>query len=122
MTVADEDPNGGRSADTRFATYGTLAPGRVNHHQLADLEGTWCLGKVAGRLVHSGWGAELGYPALILDPSADHIEVFLFESDDLPAHWLRLDEFEGAGYRRVLARVETTNGETDAWIYVTAEN
>jgi len=57
---------------------------------------------------------------LQLDPSGDFIDVHIFESEDLPHHWARLDEFEGPGYRRVVARVSTPSGELDAWIYVLA--
>ena len=106
------------SADTRLVTYGTLAPGRPNNHQLADLKGSWRLGTVRGRLVEAGWGAELGFPGLILDPSGHSVEVHLFESADLPNHWLRLDAFEGAGYRRVITQVSTADGDLDASIYV----
>lgn len=107
-------------ADRRLATYGTLAPGRVNHHQLAGLAGHWRRGTVRGRLVDAGWGAALGYPGLVLDPRAAEVEVHLFESPDLPGHWPRLDAFEGPGYRRVTTRVRTADGEQDAWIYVIA--
>ena len=106
------------SADTRLATYGTLAPGRPNDHQLADLNGHWRQGTVRGRLVEEGWGAKLGYPGLILDPSGHAVAVHLFESPDLPGHWRRLDAFEGAGYRRVVTRVRTADGDLEAWIYV----
>ena len=110
--------NAKTSAETRLATYGTLAPGRVNHHQLADLKGYWWQGTVTGRLVEAGWGAKLGYPGLILDPAGQVIEVHVFESSELPDHWPRLDAFEGAGYRRVVARVSTLDGDLDASIYV----
>ena len=106
------------SADMRLATYGTLAPGRVNHVQLADLKGHWRQGTVRGRLVEEGWGAKLGYPGLILDPSGHAIEVHVFESLELPDHWLRLDAFEGAGYRRVVTQVCTRDGDLDVSIYV----
>jgi gamma-glutamylcyclotransferase (GGCT)/AIG2-like uncharacterized protein YtfP len=69
--------------DTRFAIYGTLAPGRVNHHRLAGLKGSWRQGTVRGRLVEAGWGAGLGYPAEI-DPSGATVGVQLFVSEDLP--------------------------------------
>ncbi len=110
--------NSKKLADTRLATYGTLAPGRVNHDQLADLKGYWRQGTVRGKLVEAGWGAELGYPGLILDPSGQVIEVYIFESSELPSHWLRLDELEGAGYRRVVTQVCTVDGDLDASIYV----
>jgi len=107
-------------ADTRLATYGSLSPGRVNHHQLAALRGTWQRGTVRGRRFDAGWGAALGFPGLILDPSSPPVEVDLFESPDLPDHWSRLDEFEGPGYRRVVAQVRTAEGELSACIYVLA--
>ncbi len=109
-----------RAADTRLATYGTLAPGRANHRQLAGLKGRWQQGTVRGRLVDAGWGAALGYPGLVLDPLGPAVGVHLFESPELPDHWSRLDGFEGAGYRRVVTRVRTAGGELDAWIYVVA--
>jgi gamma-glutamylcyclotransferase (GGCT)/AIG2-like uncharacterized protein YtfP len=109
-----------RATDTRFATYGTLAPGRVNHQQLAELKGRWQQGTVRGRLVDAGWGAALGYPGLVLDPLGPVVEVYLFESSELPDHWSRLDEFEGTGYRRVVTQVRTADGELNAWIYVIA--
>jgi gamma-glutamylcyclotransferase (GGCT)/AIG2-like uncharacterized protein YtfP len=109
-----------KAADTRLATYGTLAPGRVNHHRLAGLKGRWQQGTVRGRLVDAGWAAALGYPGLVLDPLGPVVEVYLFESAELPDHWPRLDEFEGTGYRRVVTQVRTADGELDAWIYVTA--
>jgi gamma-glutamylcyclotransferase (GGCT)/AIG2-like uncharacterized protein YtfP len=108
------------AADTRLATYGTLAPGRVNHQRLAGLKGRWRQGTVRGRLVDAGWGAALGYPGLVLDPLGPVVEVWLLESLDLPDHWSRLDAFEGTGYRRVVAPVRTADGAWDAWIYVVA--
>jgi gamma-glutamylcyclotransferase (GGCT)/AIG2-like uncharacterized protein YtfP len=102
----------------RLATYGTLAPGRPNHHQLDGLDGRWLVGYLFGTLVDSGWGASLGYPALTLDPDGSAVEVQVFESADLPAHWARLDEFEGPGYRRVAATVHTPAGDVAASIYV----
>ncbi len=106
--------------DTRLAPYGSLSPGRVNHHQLAMLRGHWRQGTVRGRLVAAGWRASLGHPGLVLDPRGPLVEVSLFESPDLPGHWSRLDAFEGTGYRRVLTQVSTPEGEWDAWIYVLA--
>ncbi len=102
----------------RLVTYGSLAPGRPNHHQLDGLEGRWSDGRVHGTLVDEGWGAGLGYPALVLDPEGSAIDVQVFASDDLPAHWSRLDRFEGPGYKRVVTTVRTPAGDLDASIYV----
>jgi gamma-glutamylcyclotransferase (GGCT)/AIG2-like uncharacterized protein YtfP len=79
------------SPETRLATYGTLAPGKPNHHHLSDLPGRWVKGFVKGALVQCGWGAALGFPALIFDDTGSQVSVDLFESDDLPNHWPRLD-------------------------------
>lgn len=108
------------ASEHRLATYGTLAPGRPNHHQLAALRGEWSLGKVRGTLVANGWGAALGYPALILAEDGDEVEVHLFTSPDLPEHWDRLDAFEGSEYRRTEVEVETPEGARKAWMYLDA--
>ena len=48
------------NASHRLATYGTLAPGRVNHHQMDGMDGEWIKGTIAGQLMSEGWGAALG--------------------------------------------------------------
>lgn len=110
------------TADHALATYGTLAPGKPNHHQLAGLQGQWCKATVRGHLVPTGWGAALGFPALVLDTDGSDVTVDLFQSTDLPGHWGRLDAFEGADYRRAKVTVTTAHGPVDAWIYVGAGN
>ena len=109
-----------REANSRLVTYGSLSPGLVNHHELAGLRGNWRMGTVRGRLMPGGWGATMGYPGLILDPQGPRVQVYLFESRDLPDHWERLDEFEGSGYQRVITQVCTPDGELEACIYVLA--
>jgi gamma-glutamylcyclotransferase (GGCT)/AIG2-like uncharacterized protein YtfP len=108
------------SPETRLASYGSLAPGRVNHDQLAGLNGRWLRGTVRGKRVEAGWGASIGFPGLILEASGPALEVHVFESADLPSHWSRLDEFEGPGYRRVVTQVSTPDGDLSAYIYVIA--
>jgi gamma-glutamylcyclotransferase (GGCT)/AIG2-like uncharacterized protein YtfP len=80
--------------------------------------GHWLRGQVFGTLVDAGWGADLGFPALVLDPGGTAIDVHVFESADLPAHWSRLDQFEGPGYNRVTTTVHTSNGDLMASVYV----
>lgn len=106
------------SREQRLAVYGTLGPGRPNHHQLAGMRGDWSEGVLHGHLHESGWGAALGYPGIVLDPHGPPVSVELFDSPDLPAHWVRLDSFEGPGYERVPVRVQTDAGPVDAMIYV----
>ncbi|WP_369254730.1 gamma-glutamylcyclotransferase family protein [Geodermatophilus amargosae] len=105
-------------AEHRLVTYGSLAPGRPNHSHVAELRGRWFRGTVRGRLVEEGWGAALGFPAMVLDPDGPVVDVQVLESADLPAHWSRLDEFEGPGYERVLVPVATDDGEVEAHLYV----
>lgn len=109
------------SVDTRLAVYGTLAPGKSNHDQVASLNGTWRAGTVNGRLLQKGWAFEQGYPAIVLEADGPLVAVQLFESLDLPANWNRLDEFEGAEYRRVVTVVQTESGPVEAWIYESGE-
>lgn len=108
-------------AEIQLAVYGSLAPGRVNHNQLASLNGRWVKGTVRGRLADRGWGAALGFHGLVLDPEADEIAVDLFISPDLPRHWARLDIFEGPGYRREKSLISTAEGKVEAFIYVLAD-
>ena len=58
-------------SDHRLVTYGSLAPGRPNHHHVAALRGRWFAGAVRGRLLEAGWGASLGHPAMVLDPATE---------------------------------------------------
>lgn len=104
-------------SDRRLAVYGTLAPGEPNHGRVADLEGEWTEGVVWGRRVEEGWGAELGYPALRLDPEGEPVRVALLSSPELPGAWSRLDRFEGPAYRRVVAPVATDAGVRLAQLY-----
>ena len=106
------------TGEQRLATYGSLAPGRPNHHHVAALRGRWYPGAVRGRLVESGWGAALGFPALVLDPQGPAVDVQVLESPDLPEHWPRLDAFEGPGYRRAVTTVVTVAGTVEAQVYV----
>ena len=96
--------------ETKLAIYGTLAPGEVNHSQIAGIPGIWVDGFVRGDLQHTGWGAEHGFPALGWRPDGEPVPAKLFVAPDLIRHWRRLDEFEGDGYRRILVIVEDDNG------------
>lgn len=107
--------------ECRLAVYGTLAPGRSNHHELRGLSGRWVEGTVRGVLFEQGWGAALGYPGLVLDPEGPTVPVHVLDSPDLPRHWGRLDRFEGPGYRRAVTTVRTAGGELPASIYVLAQ-
>lgn len=104
-------------SENRLAVYGSLAPGRSNADQLSDLTGRWIDGYVHGILLEEGWGALIGYPAIDLADDGPTVDVHLFESDDLLAHWDRLDAFEGSEYQRVPVIVHTAQGDVEAQIY-----
>jgi gamma-glutamylcyclotransferase (GGCT)/AIG2-like uncharacterized protein YtfP len=92
----------------RLAVYGSLAPGRQNHHIVAPLGGRWTEGTVEGDLTTCGWGAAIGYPALRLRSGGPSVPVHVLTSDALRTAWEDLDLFEGAEYRRVLVPVWST--------------
>jgi gamma-glutamylcyclotransferase (GGCT)/AIG2-like uncharacterized protein YtfP len=102
----------------RLFVYGSLAPGRPNAHVLADVPGRWEPATVAGTLHGQGWGAAMGFPGIVLGAGSGEVEGLVFSSEQLPAHWARLDAFEGEGYDRVATRARLAGGaEVDAWIY-----
>ncbi|HWK88411.1 MAG TPA: gamma-glutamylcyclotransferase [Longimicrobium sp.] len=88
-----------------LAVYGTLAPGRPNHHIVAPLAGTWTEGVVEGDLYAVGWGAAHGYPAFIPRPGGPAVPVSVLTAPMLASAWPELDDFEGPGYRRILVPV-----------------
>ena len=93
--------------------YGSLAPNAPNHHVIEHIRGIWGKGIVRGQLEEKGLGADLGYFAFKHVPikEAKEIKAFILHSDELVANWVHLDEFEGDGYRRLLALFEFENGE-----------
>jgi gamma-glutamylcyclotransferase (GGCT)/AIG2-like uncharacterized protein YtfP len=88
-----------------LAVYGTLVPGRANHHIVEPLGGEWTEGFVEGDLSPTGWGATLGYPAFRPRANGPLVAVHVLTSPLLSTDWARLDEFEGPGYRRILVPV-----------------
>jgi hypothetical protein len=72
---------------------------------------TECSSRLAGAPVLATWH-------WFLIPPGSAIGVGVFESADLPAHWARLDTFEGPGYERVVTTVHMPTGDVDASIYV----
>jgi gamma-glutamylcyclotransferase (GGCT)/AIG2-like uncharacterized protein YtfP len=93
-------------ADFQLAVYGSLAPGRVNHHRLEALGNHWRSDVFTfGDLVQTGWGADLGFPAIRWNPRGERVAVQLLRSAQLPAAWEELDAFEGAEYVRILVPI-----------------
>lgn len=107
--------------ETRLAAYGSLVPGQANHRQVATLVGEWSRGFVTGSLHDLGWAAREGFPAFVWEPTGDPVEVQVLESAALTNAWDRLDAFEGAGYRRILAPVELPRGRLVCYLYELAD-
>ena len=70
-------------------------------------------GIVRGSLEKRGWGAELGYYGFrhTSHEKQEEIKVFVLLSDELVKNWQLLDDFEGDGYKRILAKYELENGQ-----------
>ena len=86
--------------------YGTLAPGKPNHDKLAHVSGVWESGTVKGKLESKGCGATWGFdgfkPVKAPEQSTE-IPVHVLRSPMLIENWAALDDFEGTGYKRILA-------------------
>ena len=89
----------------RLACYGSLRHRQKNHHMVAEIGGTWTTGTIRGFVWK--WN---GYPMFAFDPEGPEIIVDVLESDQLPAAYTRLDEFEGSDYIRTVVPVKS-NGE-----------
>ncbi|NNC38515.1 MAG: gamma-glutamylcyclotransferase [Hyphomonadaceae bacterium] len=91
--------------------YGTLAPGERNAHIMDGMTGTWQKASVRGKKFIKGWGRSKLAPGFFPDPNGDLVKGLIFRSNDLPAHWQRLDDFEGADYQRVEIEAILDTGE-----------
>ena len=86
---------------------------------MTAIGGEWTRATVTGYLVEGGWGAELGFPGLVIDEGGTRIEGYLFTSSALKSHWDYLDAFEGEAYERVPVTVTLKDGDSvDASVYV----
>ncbi len=84
-----------------LAVYGTLAPGRSNHREVAGIDGRWVEASIRGHRFTARWRDTPGFPGFRPDPDGPIVPVLVLVADELSRHWRRLDEFEGPGYRRV---------------------
>ena len=98
--------------------YGTLAPGKPNHHVMQDIPGQWQPATLKGHLHDAGWGAEFVCPGMVPSEDGEPVAGFVLTSDQLTHHWARLDEYEGDGYQRTTVEVTTDTGEPiEAQVY-----
>jgi len=102
----------------RLFVYGTLAPGRANHHILQSIPGSWEVATLRGKLFQEGWGTTNGCPGIVPLEDGGEVEGFIFSSEYLQDHWSRLDEFEGEGYERVSVKVRVNDSRyVEAYVY-----
>lgn len=97
----------------RLAVYGSLAPGKKNHHMIAGIPGSWRTATLRGSLLNEGWGAGEGFPGFLWNGTNTPVAAQVFSSADLPHYWSRLDEFEGDEYRRILVPAEIESSELE---------
>lgn len=107
------------SPETEYLfVYGTLAPGERNEHILHPVEGQWRKASVRGERSDDGWGLTGGAPGVRFHDDAGLVDGLLFSSNQLAAHWPRIDAFEGEEYRRMTVRVTLEGGEAlEAQVY-----
>ena len=102
----------------RLFVYGTLAPGKPNHHVISDVAGEWENATVKGTLVNEGWGSGHDCPGLIPSEEAPEVQGYVFTSTDLTNSWDMLDKFEGSDYKRELVVAKLSNGDTvETYVY-----
>lgn len=99
-------------AEERLIVYGTLAPGGLYHHLLADLDAAWERCLIRGRL-----GSYQGYPSFKWNPLGDPHPAWLVTSPRLPATFRDLDRFEGRAYSRRLIPAQAGKRLVVAYIY-----
>lgn len=99
--------------ENKLIIYGTLAPGKPNHHKISHIKGDWKSAVLkGGKLESKGWGADLGFNGYVpaKENEQTNISCYVLFSDGLIKYWEFLDEFEGVGYKRILAEYELGNG------------
>lgn len=101
--------------------YGSLMPGKSNHHLVDDIQGEWITGTIQGHVVNPHWEMHGGYPVLSLDRSLEQtsVPVAILLAEDMNDWWDRLDYFEGDEYKRVMTKYQGYDGSQGrGWIYV----
>jgi len=101
-----------KTSTEALAIYGTLRPGEANHWVVRTIDGEWTEGTIRGWLFEVTWGDAAGYPGVVLDPDGQLVEVSVLRSNRLASHLHEIDNFEGAGYRRVETNVVLADGST----------
>lgn len=89
----------------RLAAYGTLRPGKSNHHIVSHIRGEWLPGLATGLIREVA-----GYPSFRFQEKGPEVGVEVLVSGDLPRYYPDIDYFEGGLYVRVLVPVRLEKG------------
>ena len=108
------------SVENKLFIYGTLIPGEVNAHLLAPLKGSYVKASIKGSIHIVQSKLHNGLRGLFYEPlNENHVNGYLFESDDLPNFWHELDEFEGDEFPRIEVNVTLEDGaQVDCYAYI----
>lgn len=95
--------------------YGTLKPGGEAHHFFDRISGSWSDAFCFGNWIDD---IDIGYPIISLDTKGEKIEGKLFQSNELKKIIKKIDKYEGAEYKRAVAKIYLHNGSSvKAYIY-----
>lgn len=86
--------------ENRLAAYGTLRPGQSNFKVVSEISGQWLPGVIRGSIREVA-----GYPAYTWNQEGEKVPVEVLISEQLVQEYPRVDEFEGANYKRTLVPV-----------------
>lgn len=102
----------------RIFIYGTLQPGKPNHHVMKGFRGSWTKATVTGSLKQEGWGAKQGCPGIVLGTSSEAVEGYVFQTEQIQDLLPVLDKLEGEDYVRVQTIASLESGDqVEAHIY-----
>ena len=90
---------------TIYLSTGLFQKGKQHEDLLKDLNGTWKKGYVFGKLINIGFGSDYGYPGLKLEKGGSKIFGMVFQSKNLEKKLLKIDEFEGENYKRIISKI-----------------
>ncbi len=99
----------------KLIAYGSLAPGQPNHSVISDLRGEWQACAIRGTMSHKDEWLVFSW-----NPAGPQQNASLFTSNELPDYWPRIDQFEGADYRRRLVPAQTQGCIAIGYAYTAA--
>lgn len=114
LTIEEKEFITAFTPEKHLIIYGTLAPGQPNYSKIEHIKGIWQDATIWGQLKNEGWGAAMGYYGFVSNITQDvqAIDAKVLQSSNLIDEYSFLDDFEGAGYMRILTKYKLSTGET----------